>query len=307
MNSVTRRCGPTSLRARLLAGATQLASVNMSGNFVSGNNYLAVPAIFNNPTPGTADTLVVETTTGVLLVEYTLTPIVTTGATLQVTFTDNVWLSYERPIEYTTFVLSQAVTVPSDHADQYIEDFRGGEIFLPFNKFSTGALESLDLRSQYYKLINQQGFNYHTEDIFSFPNISEASVVLPFSIQDTGTLTALAVPIITSGILTETYEALVAPIIQVDRDGDNAVVSLLNPIQGYQLRLYFSTSQSRVFNKYTRLGTFELNLFPLSLANLFNTANINNNYKFKAVYVVPQSPTTTSGESQPRIARGYNI
>lgn len=294
----------TPLRAVLLDDDTELASTFMQGKSITGfSEYKALPVQFDNPNSGTADTLRIETSTGVLVVEYTFTGIVTTGASIRISFTDDTWISYDGNIGFFAFVLDRHDGIASNAYSNLIDRFIGG-FACGMDVLDTGEVNGIDMRSKYMTGYGDVEFadRIETERAVNAINAPNASVLLPMTVFDTGEISAVLPPILESGTLDGAIVADIAPVIVAERISDTQVkVSLLNPIQGYSVRLYVSTVQASTYGLYEldSGSPYDLEEFPVEL-----TLPSGVNYKFKATYI---ASSAVSPQSDIRIVRGYTI
>lgn len=78
-------------------------------------------------------------------------------------------------------------TVQSFHALGFIRPMIGGEILLTFDKYGEGEIESMDIRSEFYTLMDEQSeSNSHTEKFYAVRNRARAEIILPFTFVDEG-------------------------------------------------------------------------------------------------------------------------
>jgi hypothetical protein len=289
------------IRAVLLDGATRLGESFLSGKSQTFTTFRANPVTFDAPDAGSVDTLHLETSSGELILTYPIT-FTSTGAVIRVGFTDNVWLDYDRTVPYVPFVLSGYDGIAPEHTEQYLPDSFGALGLCTFDKGSLGEIGGVDIRSFH---LNRWGVEpverSWTENVL---NGAESSLwVVPFTYAGEGFIGGYQVPLIESGADSVGYVADIAPIISAERISDTEIsIDLLNPIQGYSVRLYRSSGPADTFGVYSLLDTYSVASFPV----VIDQVPLPFNFKFKATYIVG-SPVVVSPQSQIQISRGYNL
>jgi hypothetical protein len=288
------------IRAVLLDGSNRLAEAFLSSKSQTFNTFRANPVTFDSPDAGSVDTLRLETSAGVEIVTYPIT-FTSTGATIRVGFTDNIWLDYDRTIPFVPFVLSEH-TGELDHTEQYLSESFGALGLCTFDTGSLGVISGVDIRSFH---LNRWGVEpverAWTENVL---NGAESSLwVVPFTYAGEGFIGGYQVPLIESGVDSVGYVADIAPIISAERISDTEIsIDLLNPIQGYSVRLYRSSGPADTFGVYSLVNTYSIGSFPVTV----DQVPLPFNFKFKATYIVG-SPVVVSPQSQIQISRGYNL
>jgi hypothetical protein len=286
------------IRAVLLDGSNRLAEAFLSSKSQTFTTFRANPVTFDSLDAGSVDTLRLETSAGVEIVTYPIS-IVSTEAVIRIGFTDNIWLEYDRTIPFVPFVLSGYGE--SAHTESYLPDAFGALGLCTFDKGSLGEIGGVDIRSFH---LNRWGVEplerKHTEDVLS--DAEAWKWVVPFTYSEVGVIGGYQVPLIESGVDSVGYVSDIAPIISAERiSGSEIRLSLLNPLDGYSVRLYESVQDSSVFGVYSLVDTYLLTDFPVVVP-----ATSGLNYKFKATYIVG-SPVVVSPQSQIQISRGYNL
>jgi hypothetical protein len=296
----------TPITAHLMDGSTELASVLMSGNALSGDDYIALPATFDNPDAGDADALIVRTQEGDEIVRYDFgTPLTSTGAKIRITFTDNVWLSYVRQVEFTIYVDGKYVpTIITGLPITSAEDL-GGLSLLTFDKYAVGVLDGVDINSQYLDIYDTPVVSkLQTEKAFFEDNPQDALLIVPFTGFATGSLFGLLPPRIEDGVTTGPfYVSDIQPVIDVERLSATTMrVKLLNPQSGYNVRLYWSRVVAGTYSTYALLISEPVASFlPSGYVATLPSSVQGQNLKVKAVYSVdatygPQSQVAISTE-----------
>jgi hypothetical protein len=288
------------IRAVLLDGSNRLAESFLSSKSQTFNTFRANPVTFDSPDAGSVDTLRLETSAGVEIVTYPIT-FTSTGATIRVGFTDNIWLDYDRTIPFVPFVLSEH-TGELDHTEQYLSESFGALGLCTFDTGSVGEIGGVDIRSFH---LNRWGVEplerAWTENTL---NGAEANLwVVPFTYAESGEIGGYQVPLIESGTDDVGYVADIAPIISAERISNTDIrIDLLNPITGYSVRLYRSSGPADTFGVYSLINTYSIGSFPVTV----DQVPLPFNFKFKATYIVG-SPVVVSPQSQIQISRGYNL
>jgi hypothetical protein len=293
--------------AHLMDGSTELDTVLLSGNAISGDDYIAFPATFATPDAGDADALIVRTQDGDEIVRYDfLTPLTSTGAKIRVAFTDNIWLSYVRQVEFTIYVDDKYAPTVQTGLPVGLAENLGGLALCTFDKYAVGVLDGVDISSQYLDLYNTSVVsNLQTEKAFFEDNPQDALLIVPFTGFDEDELFGFVPPRIEGGVTTGPfYVSDIQPIIDVERLTSTTMrVKLLNPLTGYNVRLYWSRVVAGTYSTYALLISVPVTSFsPTGYVATLPSSVQGQNLKVKAVYSID---TTYGPQSQVAISTDY--